>query len=78
MAAVSLCSADYTQDSAAPISVTLKNLCDGQVLASNIETVDGRLLFATGFKLTSSIIERVLNYHRINKIKEPIIVLNNK
>ena len=78
MAAVSLCSADYAQDSAAPINVTLKNLRDGQVLASNIETVDGRLLFATGFKLTSTIIERVLNYHRINKIKEPIIVFNNE
>lgn len=78
MAAVSLCSADYAQDSAAPINVTLKTLRDGQILASNIETVDGRLLFATGFKLTSSIIERVLNYHRINKIKEPIIVFSNE
>lgn len=78
MAAVSLWSADYTQDSAAPINVTLKSLRDGQVLASNIETVDGRLLFATGLKLTSTIIVRVLNYHRINKIKEPIIVFDNK
>lgn len=74
MAAVSLSAADYSQDSATALTVSLTGLRPGHVLITNVETVDGRLLFATGLKLTSTIIERLINYNCINKIKEPIKV----
>lgn len=78
MAAVGLSSADYSQGSATSMSVSLTGLRAGQVLVSNLETADGRLLFASGLKLTSSIIEKVLNYNAINKIREPIKVILDK
>jgi len=73
--AVALSAADYSQDSATTLTVSLTGLRAGHVLISNIETVDGRLLFATGLKVTATIVERLLNHHRINKIREPIKVL---
>ncbi len=77
MVAVAISAADYSQGTAASLTVSLTGLRAGHVLVSNIETVDGRLLFATGLKLTETIVERVQNYHRVNKIKEPIKVIIN-
>lgn len=74
VAAVALSAADYSQDSATTLTVSLTGLRAGHVLISNIETIDGRLLFATGLKVTATIVERLLNHHRINKIREPIKV----
>jgi response regulator RpfG family c-di-GMP phosphodiesterase len=57
-----------------PMDVGISELRPGQVLVSNVETDDGRLLFAAGQKLSAAIVERLLNYHHIHKIKEPIQV----
>jgi response regulator RpfG family c-di-GMP phosphodiesterase len=57
-----------------PTDVGIGSLRPGQVLVSNVETDDGRLLFAAGQKLSAAIVERLLNYHHIQKIKEPIQV----
>lgn len=75
MVTVSLSAADLTKDSVTILSVTLSGLAPGQELVSNVETVDGRLLFATGSKITDTIIERLRNYNRVSKIKEPVKVL---
>jgi hypothetical protein len=57
-----------------PIDVGISELRPGQVLVSNVEADDGRLLFAAGQKLSATIVERLLNYHHIHNIKEPIQV----
>ena len=58
----------------APFDVGVSGLRPGQVLVSNVETDDGRLLFTAGHKLSATIVERLLNYHHVHKIKEPIQV----
>jgi response regulator RpfG family c-di-GMP phosphodiesterase len=57
-----------------PTDIGISELRPGQILVSNVETDDGRLLFAAGQKLSAAIVERLLNYHRIHKIKEPLQV----
>ena len=60
------------------INTTLSGLQPGHVLASNIETVEGKLLFSAGHKITNTILERLLNYSQITKLKEPIKVSVNE
>lgn len=60
------------------INTTLNGLQPGHVLASNIETVGGKLLFSAGHRITNTIIERLLNYNQITKLKEPIKVSVNQ
>lgn len=76
MVTVTLSAADLSKDKITILSVPLSGLCAGQELVSNVETVDGRLLFATGSKVTDTIIERLRNYNRVSKIKEPIKVIS--
>ena len=54
------------------IDITLNGLRAGNVLLSDIETVDGKVLFVAGHKITETILQRLLNYNQITKIKEPI------
>ncbi len=56
------------------VDTTLNGLRAGNVLLSNIETVDGKILFAAGHKITETILQRLLNYNQITKIKEPILI----
>ena len=60
------------------INTTLNGLMPGHVLASNIETMEGKLLFSAGHKITNTIIERLLNYNQLTKLKEPIQVNVNE
>jgi HD-GYP domain-containing protein (c-di-GMP phosphodiesterase class II) len=60
------------------INTTLSGLQPGHVLASNIENVEGQLLYSAGHKITSTMIERLLNYHQITKLKEPIQICVNE
>jgi len=55
-----------------PVEVILNGLQPGHVLAASIETMEGQLLFSAGQKVTAAILERLLNYHRITKVREPI------
>jgi len=48
----------------------------GHVLHSVIETVDGQLLYFVGQVLSQTNLERVKNYDKLKKIKEPIYVEN--
>ncbi len=63
-----------SQQSNTAIDTTLNGLRAGNVLLSNIETVEGKVLFAAGQKITDTIIQRLLNYNQITKIKEPILI----
>lgn len=53
---------------------SISGLKPGHVLASNIETEEGKLLFASGQVITDAIIERLMNYSQITVIKEPVQV----
>ena len=55
-----------------PIDVLLHGLLPGHVLAASIETLEGQRLFSAGQMITAAILERLYNYHRITKVREPI------
>jgi len=57
-----------------PIEINVSDLLAGQVLITNVETINGKLLLAAGHQLTEAIVERLINYHKVEKIKEPIQV----
>jgi len=69
---------DNSVTSTTIINTTLNGLKPGHVLASNIETMEGKLLFAAGHKITNTIIERLLNYNQLTKLKEPVQVSVNE
>jgi len=69
-----VCSGDDAVVTSTIINITLNGLQPGHILASDLVNMDGRLLFAAGHKVTGAIIERLLNYHQITKLKEPIQV----
>jgi response regulator RpfG family c-di-GMP phosphodiesterase len=58
----------------APTGISVSELRPGQVLLSNIKTDNGRLLVTAGHELSGAIVERLINYHQVHKIKEPIMV----
>ncbi len=57
------------------LEASVSELRPGQVLVANILTVDGGLLLSVGHKLTSTVIEKLYNYHDLNRIVEPIKVI---
>jgi len=59
---------------AAAKEVSVLGLQSGQTLMSNIESVDGKLLYSAGNRLTAAIVERLYNYQKVMKIREPIRV----
>jgi hypothetical protein len=56
------------------ICVALSDLTAGMVLRSDIETVDGTLILATGHQLNEMTLEKIRNFSRLMSIKEPIFV----
>ncbi len=72
--AKTLASGEGCEHKNATVDTTLNGLRAGNVLLSNIETVDGKVLFAAGHKITETILQRLLNYNQITKIKEPILI----
>jgi len=75
LVAVALSTADTASAESVLVEVTLAGLQPGHVLVTDIETIDGKLLFAAGHKITLPIKERLINYQQIARIKEPIRVL---
>lgn len=55
-----------------PIHVKVVELMPGAVLINPIETAEGHALITAGQKLTEAMIERLINYHHVHLIKEPI------
>lgn len=60
--------------STAGVEVNVLGLQAGQTLISDVETVDGTLLFKAGQQLSDTLVARLLSYHHTHKIKEPILV----
>jgi hypothetical protein len=42
------------------------------VLINPVETVEGLTLITAGQKLTETMIQRLVNYHDVHRVKEPI------
>ena len=57
-----------------PTDISVSELRPGQVLVSNIKTENGRVLVTAGHELSDAIVEKLINYHQVHKIKEPILV----
>ena len=64
------------RDKTPTLAIKVKDLRPGHVLHSVIETVDGQLLYFVGQVLSQTNLERVKNYDKLKKIKEPIYVEN--
>lgn len=59
-----------------PIHVMLAELMPGMILINPIETYEGYTLITAGQKLTETVIQRLLNYHQLHRLKEPIKISN--
>ena len=57
-----------------PTDVLVADLRPDQVLVSNVETESGQLLITAGHKLTSTMVAKLLHYHELHRIKQPIQV----
>lgn len=57
-----------------PSKINVDDLLPGQLLVANIETTSGKLLLTAGHELTETIVERLINYHKVERIKEPLQV----
>ena len=55
-----------------PIHVKVAELTSGAVLINPVETAEGHTLITAGQKLTETMIERLVNYHHVHLVKEPI------
>jgi response regulator RpfG family c-di-GMP phosphodiesterase len=55
-------------------AVAIKELRKGQVLRSNIESLDGKILISSGYEVTATLLERIANYARLVVLKEPVNV----
>ncbi len=53
---------------------TIEDLQPGMKIESDVSTLDGRLLFSAGQVLTEACIEKLIAYHAIHTINEPIEV----
>lgn len=52
----------------------VKNLRIGDVLKSNVEAVDGRLLISAGNRISQALLQRIRNYASVVTVREPIVV----
>ncbi len=58
--------------------ISAASLRAGARLVSNIETEDGRLVLAAGSEISQAQIERLWNFRRYRKLKEPLHVIQPK
>ena len=58
--------------------ISAGNLRAGARLVANIETEDGRLVLAAGSEISQAQIERLWNFRRYRKLKEPLHVIQPK
>lgn len=57
-----------------PLAVSFSNLHVGQVLASEIKTMDGIMIVAAGNEITPPLLQRLRNFASLSGIREPIHV----
>jgi len=56
------------------VTIPLKSLVPGHVLAEDIQTVEGKILLTAGQQMTDVLMERLHNYAAVAEIKEPVCV----
>lgn len=59
-----------------PIHLPVSELRPGMVLVNPVETAQGHTLIAAGETLTDVMIERLVHYHQLHRVKEPIKISN--
>lgn len=72
---IQVCSQYGTGQDASTINVAIKEIASGMVLAKPLITGTGRLLVGKGTVLTGALIEKVLNFHKIDPIIDPVEVV---
>ncbi len=55
-----------------PIYVTVAGLTPGAIVVNPVETVEGHTLITAGQKLTEALLQRLVNYHHVHRVREPI------
>lgn len=55
-----------------PILVTVAGLRPGAILINPVETQEGHTLITAGQKLTETMLQRLVNYHHVHRVREPI------
>ena len=56
------------------VTIPLKQLAAGHILAADILTDDGKVLLASGRRITDVLREKLQNYAAVVRIEEPIAV----
>jgi hypothetical protein len=56
------------------MSVAFDGLAIGDLLTSNVESEEGVLIVPAGSFITSTLLERMKNFVKINSVREPITV----
>ena len=56
------------------LELPLKDLLIGDILHSNIELSDGKVLVAKGTTLSATLLKRVSNFSRVQSVNQPIVV----
>jgi response regulator RpfG family c-di-GMP phosphodiesterase len=74
-ALASIAGEQQTLNLSAPREVLLVELRNGDVVMSCVETMTGSRLLSPGQSVTPALIERLLNFHSLHGIKEPILVM---
>lgn len=57
-----------------PLDVMVAGLTPGATLIHPVETMEGHTLITAGQKLTETMIQRLVNYHQVHRVREPIRV----
>jgi len=60
------------------VKISASSLLAGARLVSNIETEDGQLVLAAGSEISQAQIERLWNFRKYRKLKEPLHVIQPK
>lgn len=66
------------EDDPSVVSIGVYDIAPGMVLARHLVTGHDRLLVAKGTTLTEALIEKVLNFHRIDPIKDTVKIVQRE
>jgi hypothetical protein len=57
-----------------PLSVSMRELISGNILADKVETTDGVVLAPAGTVITSVLLEKLRSFSKLMGVKEPILI----
>ncbi len=60
-----------------PLEVRVLELRLGDVVVSSVQTLTGLRLLSSGQAITPALMERLLNFQRVYRIKEPVLVMRS-